>query len=162
MIKQFFPTFQVMIVIIYNHISLLYILWQVGACIVNRDHRIVGIGYNGMPNGCSDDEMPWGKGSNNILNTKKLYGKYISNIWATQRSSADVSKLFHLSGVLSVILYYRENKLFSIIRCTSYSLLPGVQVIHYYREYRLFCIIGCTCYYLLSGVQVFSLFREYN
>lgn len=32
---------------------------QVGACIVNPDHRIVSVGYNGMPTGCSDDTMPW-------------------------------------------------------------------------------------------------------
>ena len=32
---------------------------QVGACIVNGKNRVVGIGYNGMPYGCSDDEYPW-------------------------------------------------------------------------------------------------------
>lgn len=32
---------------------------QVGACIVNREHRIVGVGYNGFPSGCSDDDLPW-------------------------------------------------------------------------------------------------------
>ena len=32
---------------------------QVGACIVNPDKRIVGVGYNGFPRGCSDDELPW-------------------------------------------------------------------------------------------------------
>ncbi|MDD4077991.1 MAG: dCMP deaminase family protein [Bacilli bacterium] len=32
---------------------------QVGACIVNQKNRIVGIGYNGLPIGCSDDEFPW-------------------------------------------------------------------------------------------------------
>ena len=25
---------------------------QVGACIVNSDNRIVGVGYNGLPRGC--------------------------------------------------------------------------------------------------------------
>jgi dCMP deaminase len=34
---------------------------QVGACIVNEENRIVGIGYNGFPAGCSDDELPWGR-----------------------------------------------------------------------------------------------------
>lgn len=34
---------------------------QVGAVIVNRDHRVVGIGYNGFPYGCSDDVFPWGR-----------------------------------------------------------------------------------------------------
>ncbi|MDD3171676.1 MAG: dCMP deaminase family protein [Bacilli bacterium] len=32
---------------------------QVGACIVNPQKRIVGIGYNGFPYGCEDDEFPW-------------------------------------------------------------------------------------------------------
>ena len=32
---------------------------QVGACIVTEDKRIVGLGYNGLPRGCSDDEFPW-------------------------------------------------------------------------------------------------------
>ena len=32
---------------------------QVGACIVNPSNRIVGIGYNGMPSGCDDDDFPW-------------------------------------------------------------------------------------------------------
>lgn len=32
---------------------------QVGAAIVSPDHRVVGIGYNGFPNGCDDNEFPW-------------------------------------------------------------------------------------------------------
>lgn len=34
---------------------------QVGACIVTEDNKIVGVGYNGFPYGCSDDEFPWNK-----------------------------------------------------------------------------------------------------
>lgn len=32
---------------------------QVGACIVSPDRKIVGVGYNGFPTGCSDDDLPW-------------------------------------------------------------------------------------------------------
>ena len=32
---------------------------QVGACIVNSEKRIMSVGYNGFPAGCSDDEFPW-------------------------------------------------------------------------------------------------------
>lgn len=32
---------------------------QVGACIVSQDNIIISTGYNGLPNGCSDDEYPW-------------------------------------------------------------------------------------------------------
>ena len=34
---------------------------QVGACIVDRANHILSTGYNGFPNGCSDDEFPWGR-----------------------------------------------------------------------------------------------------
>ena len=34
---------------------------QVGACIVSNDNKILSIGYNGFPNGCSDDEFPWSR-----------------------------------------------------------------------------------------------------
>jgi dCMP deaminase len=37
---------------------------QVGACIVNPDNnRIIAMGYNGFPQGCSDDEFPWSHSS---------------------------------------------------------------------------------------------------
>lgn len=32
---------------------------QVGACIVSDENKILSVGYNGMPTGCDDDEMPW-------------------------------------------------------------------------------------------------------
>ncbi len=34
---------------------------QVGACIVDSDNRILSIGYNGFPAGCSDDAFPWAR-----------------------------------------------------------------------------------------------------
>ena len=34
---------------------------QVGACIVDNDNRILSVGYNGMPTGCNDDDMPWNR-----------------------------------------------------------------------------------------------------
>lgn len=34
---------------------------QVGACIVSGNNRILSMGYNGFPNGVSDDEFPWGR-----------------------------------------------------------------------------------------------------
>ena len=34
---------------------------QVGACIVSPEHKILSMGYNGFPNGCSDDEFTWAR-----------------------------------------------------------------------------------------------------
>lgn len=48
---------------------------QVGACIVGKDNRILSMGYNGFPNGCSDDEYPWGK-FDDELKSKYLYATH--------------------------------------------------------------------------------------
>lgn len=45
---------------------------QVGACIVNSKKRIIGIGYNGFPIGCSDDLLPWDR-EGDYLDTKYPY-----------------------------------------------------------------------------------------
>ena len=44
----------------------------VGACIVDKDNRILSLGYNGMPFGCSDDEYPWER-TGSTLDTKYVY-----------------------------------------------------------------------------------------
>lgn len=45
---------------------------QVGACIVSDDNKILSIGYNGFPMGCSDDEFPWSREGEG-LDTKYVY-----------------------------------------------------------------------------------------
>ena len=45
---------------------------QVGACIVSQDNKILSMGYNGFPKGCSDDEFPWAR-EGQPLDTKYLY-----------------------------------------------------------------------------------------
>lgn len=42
---------------------------QVGACIVNDENRVMSVGYNGLPWGCSDDDFPWAR-EGNMLDTK--------------------------------------------------------------------------------------------
>ncbi|MBR1382451.1 MAG: dCMP deaminase family protein [Ruminococcus sp.] len=42
---------------------------QVGACIVSEDNKILSVGYNGMPIGCDDDNMPWAR-EGEFLDTK--------------------------------------------------------------------------------------------
>lgn len=45
---------------------------QVGACIVNDKNRIMSVGYNGFPAGCSDDEFPWER-QGDVYDTKYAY-----------------------------------------------------------------------------------------
>lgn len=45
---------------------------QVGACIVSPDNKILSIGYNGFPIGCSDDEISWER-EGEFVDTKYPY-----------------------------------------------------------------------------------------
>ncbi|XP_073654727.1 deoxycytidylate deaminase isoform X3 [Tursiops truncatus] len=62
----------------------------VGACIVNAENKIVGIGYNGMPNGCSDDLLPWRRTAESILDTKYPYVCHAELNAIMNKNSADV------------------------------------------------------------------------
>lgn len=46
---------------------------QVGACIVSPQNKILSIGYNGLPVGCSDDEFPWNRESEDPYDNKYFY-----------------------------------------------------------------------------------------
>jgi dCMP deaminase len=45
---------------------------QVGAVIVSPANKVVSIGYNGLPKGCSDDEYPWDR-EGSALESKYVY-----------------------------------------------------------------------------------------
>lgn len=94
---------------------------QVGACIINSDKRIVGIGYNGLPRGCEDHEFPWGNQgdftetkypyvvhaeANAILNaTQNLKG---SSIYVTLFPCNECTKLIIQSGIREIV--FESNK----------------------------------------------------
>ena len=94
---------------------------KVGACIVNGDKKIVGIGYNGFPMGCNDDEFPWDREGdyleckypyvvhaepNAILNsTVSLKG---ATIYVTLFPCNECAKLIIQSGIKEIV--YMEDK----------------------------------------------------
>ena len=46
---------------------------QVGCCIVSEDNKILSMGYNGLPKGCSDEEFPWNREGDELDETKYAY-----------------------------------------------------------------------------------------
>lgn len=71
---------------------------QVGACIVSDDNKILSMGYNGFPKGCSDDDFPWGKEGqeDDPYNAKYLYVTHseLNAILNYRGGSLDGSKLY--------------------------------------------------------------------
>jgi dCMP deaminase len=68
---------------------------QVGACIVSEDNKILSMGYNGLPKGCSDDEFPWVRDGGE-LETKYLYTTHseLNAILNYRGGSLDGAKLY--------------------------------------------------------------------
>ena len=96
---------------------------QVGACIVSDDNKILSMGYNGFPIGCSDDEFPWAREAEEPLDIKYLYSTHseLNAILNYRGGSLDGAKLYVTlfpcnecakaiiqSGITEVI--YREDK----------------------------------------------------
>lgn len=68
---------------------------QVGACIVSNDNKILSMGYNGLPRGCSDDEFPWTR-EGDPLNNKYFYTTHseLNAILNYRGTSLEGSKLY--------------------------------------------------------------------
>ena len=68
---------------------------QVGSCIVSQDNKILSIGYNGLPIGCSDDEFPWQR-EGEELDTKYVYVTHseLNAILNYRGGSLDGAKLY--------------------------------------------------------------------
>lgn len=94
---------------------------QVGACIVNPEKRIVGIGYNGFPYGCEDDEFPW-QNTGEFIDTKYPYVVHAEpnailnsttslkncTLYVTLFPCHECSKLIIQSGIKHIV--YLEDK----------------------------------------------------
>ena len=69
---------------------------QVGCCIVSSDNKILSIGYNGFPRGCSDDDFPWSREDEDPLKTKYIYVTHseLNAILNFRGGSLEGSKLY--------------------------------------------------------------------
>ena len=69
---------------------------QVGACIVSQDNKILSMGYNGLPIGCSDDEFPWEKDDDTPEHSKYFYSTHseLNAILNYRGGSLDGTKLY--------------------------------------------------------------------
>ena len=124
---------------------------QVGACIVSGENKILSIGYNGFPIGCSDDEFPWAREGeeldrkyvytvhselNAILNYRggSLEG---AKMYVTLFPCNECAKAIIQSGIRELI--YDENKYADTVAVmASVRMLQaaGVKVRRYARSGR--------------------------
>lgn len=95
---------------------------QVGACIVNSDNKIVAVGYNGMPTGCDNDEMPWERKAESALDTKYPFVCHAELNAILNRNSADLK---------NCTLYVT---LFPCNECAKAIIQSGIKRVVYYSN----------------------------
>ena len=95
---------------------------QVGACIVDTNKRIVGLGYNGFPSGCSDDSLPWAREASSELHKKYLYVCHAEVNAVLNKGSADVRE-----GTLYVALFPCND-------CSKVIIQAGISEVVYMSD----------------------------
>lgn len=119
---------------------------QVGACIVSQDNKILSMGYNGFPIGCSDDEFPWAR-EGEPLDNKYFYTTHseLNAILNYRGGSLDGAKMYVSlfpcnecakaiiqSGIKTIV--YAEDKYkatASVIASKRMLRTAGVQLVLY-------------------------------
>ena len=91
---------------------------QVGACIVSEDNKILSMGYNGFPKGCSDDEFPWAR-EGKTLDTKYVY---------TVHSELNAILNYRGGSLEGAKLYV---SLFPCNECTKAIIQSGIKTVIY-------------------------------
>ncbi len=93
---------------------------QVGACIVNDQKKIIGIGYNGLPTGIDDNLFPWGN-KGDFLDTKYPYVCH-AELNAILNSTMDIK---------GASLYVT---LFPCNECTKAIIQSGIKTLYYISD----------------------------
>lgn len=123
---------------------------QVGACIVSEDNKILSMGYNGFPRGCSDEDFPWGKEFvlTDPYNAKYLYSTHSelnailnyrggslegSKIYVTLFPCNECAKAIIQAGIKTII--YEEDKYASSPSVRASKRMLNAAGVRYY-EYQ--------------------------
>lgn len=93
----------------------------VGSCIVSSGNKILSVGYNGMPSGCSDDDFPWER-NGNPYDTKYLYVCH-----------AELNAILNYSGtnMQGAKIY---TTLFPCNECTKALIQSGIKEVIYMSD----------------------------
>lgn len=114
---------------------------QVGACIV-KDNHIVSMGYNGFPNGCSDDDFPWNSEADDVLEVKNTYVCHAE-------LNAILNASTNLKGTTIYVTFFPCNE------CTKAIIQAGIKRVVYLddRNHNKPMIVAARKMMKASGVE---------
>ena len=126
---------------------------QVGACIVSGSNKILSMGYNGFPMGCSDDEFPWNREGD----------PYDNKYFYTTHSELNAILNYRGGSLEGSILYVT---LFPCNECAKAIIQAGIKTVIYgdnkydgtpsvIASRRMFQAAGVECHaYHYSGREI--------
>ena len=119
---------------------------KVGSCIADENNRVVGLGYNGMPNNCKDSEMIWKREGDGIDN--KHF--YVVHAEANAILNSERQKLPH-----SIMF----TTLFPCHECAKLIVQVGIKEVVYFSDKYADCDFTKASKVILhkSGIKT----REY-
>ena len=117
---------------------------QVGACIVSQNNKILSMGYNGFPMGCSDDEFPWAR----IGETTDTKYAYVTH--------AELNAILNYRGNLEGAKLYVS--LFPCNECAKAIIQSGIKTVVYgdNKYDGTPSVIASKRMFQAAGVEVFS------
>lgn len=95
---------------------------QVGACIVNKENKLVGIGYNGFPKGCDDDLFPWSKDPKDPMKNKHLFVCHAETNAILNKNCSD------LKGCIIYVGLFPCNE------CAKVIIQSGIREVVYFSD----------------------------
>ncbi|MDO5696218.1 MAG: dCMP deaminase family protein [Eubacteriales bacterium] len=120
---------------------------QVGACIISPENKILSMGYNGLPIGCSDDEFPWTRGE----------GHEDSKYYYVAHAELNAILNYRGPGLDGTILYVTQ---FPCNECSKAIIQSGIRRVIYYdnKYYDSDEVLASQRMFKAAGV----LFEKYN
>jgi dCMP deaminase len=115
---------------------------QVGACIVSPQNKIVGIGYNGFPIGCADDDLPWAREADHVNETKYPYVCHAELNAIMNKNAAD------LTGCTIYVTLFPCNE------CTKLLIQSGIRRIVYLSDKYHDTDSACAARRMLDMVKI--------
>ncbi len=101
---------------------------QVGACIVNQEHKILSVGYNGLPKGMNDDTFYWNSIGEKTGEKEKIKDYFV--VHAERNAILNYrGSLSDLNGSILYVTWY------PCMECTKEIIQVGIQKIIYLRMY---------------------------
>ena len=116
---------------------------KVGACIVDKEHKVVSIGYNGMPRGVDESKVSWNRGEgldskylyvchaefNAILNTRNGSALEGCTLYVTLFPCNECAKAIIQTGIKEVVFFDNKYKDTTGVQASLKMLeLAGVKI----------------------------------